>query len=131
MRTHTHTCNLDIFQMAAAKKMKADSKHSGGNSEAAANLSHCQFCPNSGPLSSKHLEDHVNSHHRNVRFSCGLCQGNTDENLSKFDAIDGVRQHVELVHSINAKEIVDKLIKLPSINFLRSYRCVACPASTG
>merc|ERR1739838_504428 len=32
-------------------------------------------------------------------------------------------------HSINVQEIVDKLIKLPSNDNLRSYRCVACPTS--
>ena len=46
-----------------------------------------------------------------------------------FDTIDKVRGHVEEEHSINVQEIVDKLIKLPSNDNLRSYRCVACPAS--
>ena len=60
---------------------------------------------------------------RDACFACGLC---TDQS---FVRIEQVRLHVEEEHSI-AKEIVDKLIKLPSTESLKSYRCVACPAGT-
>ena len=60
---------------------------------------------------------------KNACFACAMCPNRL------FDAIDKVRGHVEDEHSINVREIVDKLIKLPATNYLRSFRCVACPAS--
>lgn len=64
-----------------------------------------------------------NSVNKNACFACAMCPNRL------FDAIDKVRGHVEEEHSINVREIVDKLIKLPATNYLRSFRCVACPAS--
>ena len=64
-----------------------------------------------------------NSVNKNACFACAMCPNRL------FDAIDKVRGHVEDEHSINVREIVDKLIKLPATNYLRSFRCVACPAS--
>ena len=58
-----------------------------------------------------------------VCFACAMCPNRV------FDTIEKVRGHVEDEHSINVREIVDKLIKLPTTNNLRSFRCVACPAS--
>ena len=60
---------------------------------------------------------------KNACFACAMCPNRL------FDTIDKVRVHVEDEHSISVKEIVDKLIKLPATNYLRSFRCVACPAS--
>ena len=60
---------------------------------------------------------------KNACFACAMCPNRL------FDTIDKVRGHVEDEHSINVREIVDKLIKLPATNYLRSFRCVACPAS--
>jgi len=60
---------------------------------------------------------------KNACFACAMCPSRL------FDTIDKVRVHVEDEHSISVKEIVDKLIKLPATNYLRSFRCVACPAS--
>ena len=64
-----------------------------------------------------------NSVDRNACFACAMCPNRV------FDTIEKVRGHVEDEHSINVAEIVNKLIKLPSTNNLRSFRCVACPAS--
>ena len=60
---------------------------------------------------------------KNACFACAMCPNRL------FDTIDKVRGHVEDEHSINVREIVDKLIKLPATNYLQSFRCVACPAS--
>ena len=58
-------------------------------------------------------------------FSCGLCSGSAG---SSFESIQETRSHVKNIHEI-AEEIVDKLIKLPKVDFWKSYKCIMCPES--
>lgn len=88
------------------------------------NVSSCQFCLKS--VDNARLKEHWFTHHKNACFTCGLCPG---QMTAIFDTIGKVRSHVEKEHSIDAKEIIDKLVKLPSPSNLRSFKCVACPAT--
>ena len=73
------------------------------------------------------MQDHILNKHKDMLFACGLCQGSDG---SIFESILETRNHVKNVHEF-ADEIVDKVIKLPNAKFLRSFKCVACPASAG
>ena len=85
----------------------------------------CTYCPMS--LNQRKIQDHVLNKHKNLLFACGLCSGSAG---SIFESIQETRSHVQNIHEI-AEEIVDKLIKLPTGNFLKSYKCIMCPGNSG
>merc|ERR1712018_49941 len=74
------------------------------------------------------MQEHTMSKNKNACFSCGLCQGSAG---SIFESITEARNHVQTVHEIAEESVVDKLIKLPTTNFLKSYKCIACPGNAG
>merc|ERR1711981_1018900 len=74
------------------------------------------------------MQEQTMSKNKNACFSCGLCQGSAG---SIFESITEARNHVQTVHEIAEESVVDKLIKLPTANFLKSYKCIACPGNAG
>ena len=74
------------------------------------------------------IQENNMSKNKNACFSCGLCQGSAG---SIFESITEARNHVQTVHEIAEESVVDKLIKLPTTNFLKSYKCIACPGNAG
>jgi len=78
-------------------------------------------------LQMRKIQDDVLKKHKNLLFACGLCSGSAG---SSFESIQETRSHVQNIHEI-AEEIVDKLIKLPTVDFLKSYKCIMCPGNSG
>ena len=78
--------------------------------------------------SQRKIQENNMSKNKNACFSCGLCQGSAG---SIFESITEARNHVQTVHEIAEESVVDKLIKLPTTNFLKSYKCIACPGNAG
>ena len=97
----------------ATKSMKSDSQEG------------VQATTNSIPKAK--MQGHILNKHKNMLFACGLCQGSDG---SIFESIRETRNHVKSVHEF-ADEIVDKVIILPNTEFLKSFKCIACPASAG
>ena len=90
------------------------------------NCQYVYYSVEANPIAANKLEEHLFSKHKMARFACGMCP---EQPSSSFDTIDKVREHVEIVHTIHGKEIIDKLIKLPQSDNLKSYKCVACPST--
>ena len=60
----------------------------------------------------------------NASFSCSLCPLNA---TTMFDSIGGVRAHLQQLHAIEGQDIWDPLTRIPKAEFLKSYKCKACP----
>ncbi len=111
------------FQMAALKKSSRSESASVASNE---DVISCSFCPDSRSLGKSKMQDHLFRQHREACFSCGLCPSQAS---AIFETMERIRGHLAEEHSIDPdmKEIVDKLIKLPTAkNSLSTFKCAAC-----
>ena len=105
--------------------MKSDSQEGVQATTYSIAVEKCTYC--SVAILKAKMQDHILNKHKNMLFACGLCQGSDG---SIFESIRETRNHVKSVHEF-ADEIVDKVIILPNTEFLKSFKCIACPASAG
>ncbi len=84
----------------------------------------CKFCMSAGSVPKADLAAHVQSEHEGALFGCGFCEADD----GKFETLRAAADHIRVEHKIKKEAIVNKALRVPYVEFLRSYTCAMCDA---